>query len=559
MRQELQKNSRRFLYLLWFGAVLVSIKSIFTDFGVDNGYAVAASYRHISGDRMFWEMWEPHQTSSFLVDVLMLIYRVFVPSFTGVAIYLQIMGVLLWIPIVFVLHKELSKHIGKELSHLICIFLFVFRAKQTVFPEFSNMQIGFSVLFFVFLIKFICDQTQWKHLILAAVFLCLEIISYPTCIIAYAAAVGILLLYTERKGRNVLAFSGVCAALGTLYVGYFLLTRGLTGFAEVLSLLIRADASHTGVSMSLSRYFQVFAEGAAYMAGVLAIAAAVWLLLCRHKKDRDMPFLAVFGTTLLAVTGVTLPLWMGGKLSASEWHYCIVLALLILLGWGGHRLLTDMEKKIWVSGVLISASSFFAVAVLTNCALMSVVAYLPLAAAVSMIPLSKFRKGFFCAGTVLLVVLLHRGLITCGYNQVGRHTFVTELESIVRTGPAAGIMCDDTTSCIFRDNVTDFESFIEPDDSVFFIGGWGYDPLYYVQAGVDVSASSVISSPTFGRHQIDYWSRYDGKTPTVIAVACYDGRFLAEQGEWQTISEWMEERYVWVGDGIWWRFYRRKE
>lgn len=95
MRQGLQKNSRRFLYLLWLGAVLVSIKSIFTDFGVDNGYAVATSYRHISGDRMFLEMWEPHQTSAFLVDILMLVYRVFVPSFTGVAIYLQITGVLL--------------------------------------------------------------------------------------------------------------------------------------------------------------------------------------------------------------------------------------------------------------------------------------------------------------------------------------------------------------------------------------------------------------------------------------------------------------------------------
>ncbi|MCM1027111.1 MAG: hypothetical protein NC432_11790 [Roseburia sp.] len=556
MSQGLRKNNRRFLRLLWFGAILVTVKSIFTDFGVDNGYAVATSYRHISGDRMFWEMWEPHQTSSFLVDILMLIYRVFVPSFTGVAIYLQVMGVLLWIPILFVLHKELSKHIDKDISHLICIFLLVFRAKQTVFPEFSNMQIGFSALFFVFMIKFICDQTQWKHLILAAVFLCLEIISYPTCIIAYAAAVGILLAYTARKGRNVLVFSGVCAVLGTLYVGYFILTRGLTGFGEVLSLLIRADASHTGVSMSLSQYFQVFLEGAAYMAVILAIAAVIWFLL---RRRRDIAFLEVFGVTLLLVTGAALLLWIGGRGGASEWHYCIAAVLLIMLGWGGRRLLTDTERKIWISGILISVSSFFAVAVLTNCALMSVAAYLSLAAAVSMIPLSRLRKGFFCAGAVLLFVLLHRGLITCGYNQVARHTFVSELESIVRVGPAAGILCDDNTSCVYRDNVTDFESFIEPEDSVYFIAWWGYDPLYYVQAGVDVSASSVISSPTYGEYQVDYWSRYDDKVPTVIAVTCYNDQLMIAQHEWQAISEWMEGRYTWAGDGVWWRYYRVKE
>lgn len=292
MKSEIQKKTGYFLYLLWFGAVLVSIKSVFTDFGTDNSYAVATSYRHISGDHMFMEMWEPHQTSAFLTDILMLLYRFFVPSLTGVVIYLQIMGVLLWIPIILILHKELSKHIDKELSHLICIFLFVFRAKQTVFPEFSNMQTGFSILFFVFLVKYICNQVKLRYLILSAIFMCLEIISYPTCIIAYAAALGILIMYTERRGRNVLTFSGVCAALGVSYVGYFIWTRGFAEFVNTLSLLVKADASHTGFSMSFRPYFQVFAEGAVYMAGILAIAVVIRLFL---RKQKDYPFLEIWG------------------------------------------------------------------------------------------------------------------------------------------------------------------------------------------------------------------------------------------------------------------------
>lgn len=241
---------------------------------------------------MFLDMWEPHQSSAFLVDILMILYRVFVPSLTGVAIYLQAMGVLLWIPITVLLYKELSKHIDKAIAHLMCILLFVFRAKQTVFPEFSNMQIGFSLLFFVFLVKYICDQAKWRYLILSAVFMCLEIISYPTCVVVYLAAVWILFRYTKQKGRNLLIFSGTCFSLGILYIGYFVWARGFTEFCDTLRLLVKADASHAGNTMPLQQYFQVFAEGGIYLAVTFAIAAMIRICI---RKYNNIPFLAISG------------------------------------------------------------------------------------------------------------------------------------------------------------------------------------------------------------------------------------------------------------------------
>ena len=557
MIPKLQKNRNCFLYFFWICAVLVNIKSIFTDFGIDNGYAIATSYRHISGDHMFLEMWEPHQTSAFLVDILMIIYRIFVPSLTGVAIYLQVMGVLLWIPIILILYRELSKHMDKGIAHMICMLLFVFRAKQTVFPEFSNMQIGFSVLFFVFLIKYIFDQTKIRYLVLSAVFMCLEILSYPTCVIVCFAAAGLLLLYTERKWRNVLAFSGVCLALGLLYVGYFIWARGFTEFCNTLLLLIKADASHTGGdAMPLFDYLHVFAEGAIYMAGTLA--AAVVICSC-FRKYRKIPFLAVLGGVILVSAGAILLVLIIRKQNAYEWQYCIVLVLLIAIGIWGYRYLTDTEKRIWISGTLISFSSFFAVAILTNCALMSIVAYLPLAAAVSMIALPKFRKGISFAGAVLLFIMLHRGLIVWGYSQLSYRTYVSEAESIIRTGPALGIICDDNTSCVYRDNVADFEKYISPEDSVLFLKDNGFDPLVYVQAGVDVSTSSTISSPTFDTYQIEYWNQYPYKMPTVVAVECYGGENMMFGYNHRAFFEWVEEHYDFAGDGTWWKFYRVKE
>lgn len=241
-----------------------------------------------------------------------------------------------------------------------------------------------------------------------------------------------------------------------------------------------------------------------------------------------------------------------------EWHYCIVLVLLVGLGVLGYGRLGELEKKIWICGTLISFSSFFAVAILTNCALMSIVAYLPLAAAVSMIALPKFRKGVFFAQAVLLFVLLHRGLIVWGYSQLSYNCFVNEIESIIRTGPALGIICDEHTSCVYRDNAADFERYIQSNDKVLFLMDWGYDPLFYVQAGEDISISSTISSPTFDQDQIDYWSRYPYKAPSIVAVACYDNELALDRYAYRAMLEWVEEHYECIGDGTWWRFYRIK-
>ena len=87
-------------------AVIVSVKSVLVDFGFDDAYSVAMSYRHLSGDRLFLEMWEPHQTSIFVIDLLMLVYSIFVPSFEGASIYLNICGTLLFAGLAFFFYKE---------------------------------------------------------------------------------------------------------------------------------------------------------------------------------------------------------------------------------------------------------------------------------------------------------------------------------------------------------------------------------------------------------------------------------------------------------------------
>ena len=116
----LKEKADKLIVLLWVAVVLASIKSIFTDTGFDNAYTVAMSYRHLNGDGMFQQMWEPHQTSIFFTDICMWLYHLVMPSYTGVMVYLQICGTLFFGVLCIFLYRLLKDITGKQIAHLAC-------------------------------------------------------------------------------------------------------------------------------------------------------------------------------------------------------------------------------------------------------------------------------------------------------------------------------------------------------------------------------------------------------------------------------------------------------
>jgi len=67
--------SKRIEYLINVILILLSLlailKSIFVSFDIDEGYAITQAYRMIKGDRLFDQMWEPHQLSAFFSAIFM--------------------------------------------------------------------------------------------------------------------------------------------------------------------------------------------------------------------------------------------------------------------------------------------------------------------------------------------------------------------------------------------------------------------------------------------------------------------------------------------------------
>ena len=122
-----EKKERWLPLLLMVGAVLVNIKSVFTDFDVDSEYAVAMAYRMVQGDRLIAEMWEPHQTSAFLSAFFMKIYIELFKTTTGIVLYLHGIGVAMKGAFTCFLYRTMKPYVNPKANFFMCLFFLFFR------------------------------------------------------------------------------------------------------------------------------------------------------------------------------------------------------------------------------------------------------------------------------------------------------------------------------------------------------------------------------------------------------------------------------------------------
>ena len=62
------KTKQKWFYILLIAlSLLASFKMVFFSLGLDEEYQVVMAYRNARGDRLFLDMWEPHQSSAFCV------------------------------------------------------------------------------------------------------------------------------------------------------------------------------------------------------------------------------------------------------------------------------------------------------------------------------------------------------------------------------------------------------------------------------------------------------------------------------------------------------------
>lgn len=537
--------------LLWIAVIGVSIKSIFADTSYDNGYQIALSYRHLQGDKMFYNMLEPHQTSAFMLDALMWVYHLFVPSYTGVTLFLQLVSTLIFAGVCIPLYRIMKRYVGSKTAQLMCMFFILFRAKQTPLLEFSNLLILFSTLMFLSLIQYISEQNRIKWLIVSAVFLCLTVISYPGAVIMYLAAVFILRDFTEKKGRNVGLMTAVCALFGALYGGFFAFRHGLSSFFNTLEMIVAADSHIDGSVENGFWANQTNLLGYLIWIGIVALLSAGAVLLQKKKETYSFVF-----ALLLLVSEIILVFFKGfGLIYHHETIYVLPVAI-FALGLLNLKQLTKEERTLYICGNVISACAVIADGLLTDLQSDTYLPYFVVGCIVSFIPIMKDRKyGEKAVLLILCAVIFHRGVIIHGYCNTAGQERLWEVNNIVRNGPLKGIVCDTDFCLMNRDEVNDFKSYTNKEDKLMIVvDGWLYDPTVFMYSDAKIANPTVINTPVYREAINDYFLRFPEKRPTVVAVYSPYGFWPYDENEW--MMQWLNKSYKPSDEGLYWKFYR---
>lgn len=273
-----EKTIGLFMILL---AMVLSVKYIFFDWGIDAEYQVIMAHRLATGDIMFKEMWEPHQTSAFLCAFFIKIYQLLFGTMTGIVIYLQFIGVLLDGLISFFLYRVVKKYtMSKKVAFGMAWVFFVISPKDVPIAEFANMEVWSCMLLCLMLFLFF-ETAQRRYLILAALSLCIAVLSYPSCMLILVG-VGILFVW-QKSIKSLFVFAGICALTGLIYLSMIFQTVTVKELIFCIENMLMLEPSHT---IGMGEKIVAYVKDAIFILSSLVIIYILSLLFAKLLKNR---------------------------------------------------------------------------------------------------------------------------------------------------------------------------------------------------------------------------------------------------------------------------------
>ena len=551
--------------LLLAVSVLLNLKFIFSNFGIDAAYQISMSYRVTQGDRLFAQMLEPHQTSAFLCAILIGLYRKIFSTTTGMVLFLQFSGVVIDFAVAYFLYRFIRKEFGNRWAAAVSACLLVLTAPKDVpLPEYTNMQVWFSVCMAISLAKYMYEK-KWKWICLASFFLCLTVLAYPSCLILYFVVALFLLRKREFKAYGVL--TAICVIAGSLYLAVVILPQGFSSFSENIALMLALETSHgAGLFEKVLGYIRDAGIPICIFFACVGIALAVGVLICKTSRFSGVRFKTIFLYVFYSVSFIWCLFTIIGISVFTRYDYSLFFAQLLFIG---ILLRKESENKVSVFFDLcvgISVAEFLASALFTNLNLMSLFPMLILGVLASVVTAANAvtakseRYGSrmqVIAGVALLVLMAFRGgyLIRPLWGHVGS---VFDIAGLTKKGPAVGIVSEYMGPYMQNETFDEWQLFI-PDGSSVFIIGESLNTLGYLYKDVNIAAPSTISTPGYNEALLRYWEKNPDKYPDVIVASCWYGNFDSVLTPDSYIMNWIETEYHYSYsiDGKYWKYYFR--
>lgn len=567
----------------WLGLMLLFVasafgiwKTIYLSADIDESYAVTLGIRLISGDHLFKDMWEVHQTSAVLYAPFIAVYKWLTNGTEGIMVYLRIAGIMIQAAVSAYSVYVMKKWVSPALAIFLSLLYFNFTPKQIQSPEFTQflywgiMVLGLSLLHY-------SANSKKVHLIVAALSLCVCILAYPYGLILFPVCVGILFyINKETKKEKKIAvgmFTGTCLIMGGLFILYVLSGISFGEFVENLSCVFMDESHEQSIKEMWLNHLQTLGEMLIPTFVVILLAQVVLrngkkplekkknVVLCVASLVQAGIFVYQFHTIVKVNFTILLPLIM-------QLTVFLVYVLWILTRDQDTVEIEAVEtevvqeslsfvdgKKLVVVAMGIPSLTAFAI-VLSSSNLSAnystgflmpflLALVIVLAIEVKDNEASKSGPKFMAAGLIVLVgvfavMLFATRMFLVRFTSTQRKNI---FEGYYETnhGPLKGIRLGDTDYRQYEAKTFLLSSLVSEDEVFLYVG---CDMFLYSQFEGTIGTGNTISTPVFGEQLLTYYEKYPDKIPDIFFV---DREYVADFHqvlEEEPFSSFVEEHYV---------------
>lgn len=540
--------------LLCAASLVVMARSAFVGLEIDEEYALSLGYRLVSGDRLFYSMWEPHQLSSLPAAALLAVFIGITGGTTGVLVFFRLVVLVCKAGMSYVFYREFRRDLGRPAALLAALVLFAFVPKWFLGPDYTGQQFHWTLAAFLCLHHYVTRGCRQLWLVpLGAVCACFGYLAFPQSAAAFAVLwVGMLILGKRRgepKARGAWVLLGSCAVCGAAFLVY-----ALSGVGFSIPLLL----DRLTLILHDPQYNFTTAERMALLAGqALTVARSLlWPLLASAALSAALYLIKRQPIT----AGRLLNLWAAlaavqcllravkdGSLDERQFVPVVVLAGAWAFWQGRGR--PGNAELFWL-GYLPGLAAYAMILRSTLLGLAPTFMYLTWPAVCGMLALvnhaddAKARRaeGMLCLAAMLAFLLVCR--VWCVQTTGWKAADVTDTPLVrITTGPAKGIYADakaaDMQECLCEA--------LQPYAGQPILQAIGEQHgLGFLMADgtLQVAQASVISGTDSDPRFEQYYADVPDKEPRVILYDDAEVRNMAEFHSWLEASFTIVDRYT---------------
>lgn len=540
--------------LLCAASLVVMARSAFVGLEIDEEYALSLGYRLVSGDRLFYSMWEPHQLSSLPAAALLAVFIGITGGTTGVLVFFRLVVLVCKAGMSYVFYREFRRDLGRPAALLAALVLFAFVPKWFLGPDYTGQQFHWTLAAFLCLHHYVTRGCRQLWLVpLGAVCACFGYLAFPQSAAAFAVLwVGMLILGKrcgEPKARGAWVLLGSCAVCGAAFLVY-----ALSGVGFSIPLLL----DRLTLILHDPQYNFTTAERMALLAGqALTVARSLlWPLLASAALSAALYLIKRQPIT----AGRLLNLWAAlaavqcllravkdGSLDERQFVPVVVLAGAWAFWQGRGR--PGNAELFWL-GYLPGLAAYAMILRSTLLGLAPTFMYLTWPAVCGMLALvnhaddAKARRaeGMLCLAAMLAFLLVCR--VWCVQTTGWKAADVTDTPLVrITTGPAKGIYADakaaDMQECLCEA--------LQPYAGQPILQAIGEQHgLGFLMADgtLQVAQASVISGTDSDPRFEQYYADVPDKEPRVILYDDAEVRDMAEFHSWLEASFTIVDRYT---------------